>query len=76
MKAWLIGLAISIFAVCAFFSHPPLAVVGLMLSGPALPIIFIFDKSIALPVSIAFLSFIYGGIAWLVIRVNQRRSRQ
>jgi hypothetical protein len=90
LKAWLIGLAVSLFAVvCTSVVHTPLALVGMVLSVPMLPCIVIFDlvtrgmglgdgtMNVVLPASLAFFgSLEYGAIAFVVIRVRgRRRSR-
>lgn len=84
MKAWLIGLAISIFAVvCTFIAYTPVALVGIILSVPMLPGMFIFDLvtrgrsmgdiTMSIASLIFFGSFVYGGIALLVVRILRSR---
>lgn len=89
LNCWLIGFLISTFAVgCTFFAHTPAALIGLVLSLPMLPVIFILapaalqtslghtTMSIVLPASLVFIgSLIYGGIALLVNRTYRRRHR-
>jgi hypothetical protein len=87
LKAWLIGLVISLVSIVfQGLTHTPLAAIGFILTIPLLPSVIIFseiargmtlsDTTTTVGLLIAMLlggSVTYGAIAFLVLRLRDRQ---